>query len=117
MPIEENDAREANGKLKRDDYDSPVILEPGGQAVDVDAGFERKCSRMRQVRGDPMVNEFGNGVVVGHDDAVEFHFLAQPPAQVRAIRGHGHSIEIGERRHDRRDGQGGERLALRRRQQ
>ncbi len=42
-----------------------------GHHVDVHARVERERSGLREVRGDAVVDELGDGVVVADDDAVE----------------------------------------------
>src|SRR3546814_10264460 len=46
-------------------------------------------------------DRLANGVVVADQHAVEAEFTAQIILQQRLVRGHRHTVEIGERRHDR----------------
>ena len=68
--------------------------------VDVDTGLQRQGRGFREIGGDAMRDQFGDGVIVADDDAIETPVLAQQIVEQRLVRRHRHAGHIGERRHD-----------------
>ena len=48
-----------------------------GHHIDVDARLERERGGLRQIRGDTVLDQFANGVVITHNNAVESEPVAQ----------------------------------------
>ena len=72
-----------------------------GHQVDVDAGLEGESGGRRDVGGDAVRDQLGDGVVVADVDAVEAPASPHEILQDRGIGGHRHALEIGEGGHQR----------------
>jgi hypothetical protein len=71
-----------------------------GHHVDVHSGVEREGGRLREVRGDAVVDQSANGVVVTDDDSTEAQVPAQPCPKQSGIGSHRNTRKIVEGGHD-----------------
>ena len=71
--------------------------------VYVDAGVQRQCRGLHYVRGDPMRDQFRDGVEIADDDALEAVAPPQQLPQQPLMDRHRYAGQIAERRHDRRN--------------
>jgi hypothetical protein len=69
--------------------------------IDVDAGVQCDAHRVRDAGGDALQLQLRDGVVVGHDQAIEAPTRAQPIRQQRAVATGGNPVQRNESRHDR----------------
>ena len=73
----------------------------GAQHVDIDARMQRERGSLRQILRNAVLDEFGHGVEVAHDHAVETPAAAHRVPQQRRTGGRRNSGKIIEGRHDR----------------